>query len=163
MRFEVNTVMDQKSMAAMSKAARKTLRRKRNLVIRGLGGVAAAMSAAMGFTRFGAGDANGWIDLALAAVLLAALLMEDRMNSAFAVRQIRPDNAEVCTTVTSSAEGHWTYDKILVPCEMKDYFVFMMGKQQGQVYDKEGFAEGSVEEFRRFISEKTGKPVQYIK
>ena len=39
MRFEVNTVMDQKSMAAMSKAARKTLRRKRNLVIRGLGGV----------------------------------------------------------------------------------------------------------------------------
>ena len=171
MRFEGNTVMDQKSMAAMSKAARKTLRRKRNLVIRGLGGVAAAMSAAMGLTRFGAGDANGWIDLALAAVLLAALLMEDRMNSAFAVRQIRPDNAEVCTTfteegytnVTSSAEGHWTYDKILVPCEMKDYFVFMMGKQQGQVYGKEGFAEGSVEEFRRFISEKTGKPVQYIK
>ncbi len=46
---------------------------------------------------------------------------------------------------------------------MKDYFVFMMGKQQGQVYDKDGFAEGSVEEFRRFISEKTGKPVQYIK
>ena len=171
MKFEVNTTMDRKTMTAMAKAARKVMRRKRSLFVRVFGGVAAAMAVFLGLARFGGGDVNGWIDIALGLVLLAFILLEDAMNGAFAVRQLGPDNTEVSTTfrpdgyvnVVSTAEGRWPYDKIQAVCETKDYFVLLLGVRQGQVYDKAGFVEGTAEEFRSFISEKTGKPIQYIK
>ena len=170
MKFEVNTTMDRKTMTAMAKAARKVMRRKRSLFVRVFGGIVAAMAVFLGLARFGGGDVNGWIDIALGLVLLAFILLEDAMNGAFAVRQLGPDNTEVSTfrpdgyvNVVSTAEGRWPYDKIQAVCETKDYFVLLLGVRQGQVYDKAGFVEGTAEEFRSFISEKTGKPIQYIK
>ena len=84
MKFEVNTTMDRKTMTAMAKAARKVMRRKRSLFVRVFGGIAAAMAVFLGLARFGGGDVNGWIDIALGLVLLAFILLEDAMNGAFA-------------------------------------------------------------------------------
>lgn len=171
MKFEVNTVVDRKSMTAMAKAARKTTRWKTCIAVRVFGALAFVAAMVMGMMRFQSGDPHWWIDWALAFGLLLLIQMEDAMNGRSAMRQVTPENAEIATiftedgytNTTSAAEGHWTYDKIQVPCEMKDYFVLLIGKRQGQVYDKDGFVQGSVDEFRSFISEKTGKPVKYIK
>ena len=169
--FQVNTTMDRKSMTAMAKAARKTLRRKKCIAVRVFGGVAALLTAGMGLLRWGAGDVHGWIDLALAAGLLALMLLEDAVNGAVAVSQLQPDNREVYTTFDADgytnnaggATGHWPYEKVQAVCETNDYFVLLLGPRRGQVYDKSGFVEGTAEEFRGFISEKSGKPVQYLK
>ena len=66
-------------------------------------------------------------------------------------------------TTTAAAETHWNHAQIKAVYETEDYFVFFLSSRHGQVYDKHGFAEGTPEEFRTFISEKTGKPVEYIK
>ena len=158
-------------MTAMAKAARKVMRRKRSLFVRIFGGAAVVMAAGLGLLRFGGGDFHGWIDIALAAGLLAIILLEDWMNGTFAARQIGPENAEVTTAFdedgytnfADGASGHWPYGKIQAFCETRDYFVFLMDVQRGQVYDKSGFTEGTADEFRSFIREKTGKTVQYIK
>ena len=66
-------------------------------------------------------------------------------------------------TTTAAAETHWKHSQIKAAHETKDYFVFFLSDRHGQIYDKHGFLEGSSEEFREFISEQTGKPVEYIK
>ena len=52
---------------------------------------------------------------------------------------------------------------LLKVCETADFFVCFLGKKHGQIFAKSGFTQGTPEEFRTFIAEKTGKPVQYIK
>ncbi|MDE7245380.1 MAG: YcxB family protein [Oscillospiraceae bacterium] len=171
MEFQIETVMNRKIMTALAKSARKTMRRKRNILIRTFGTAACILAVMSGVMRSAAGDPHGWIDLLLAACLLAFILLEDAINAWTAMRQVQPGNDEIFsvfrndgyTNSTSLAEGNWTYDKIQAVCETKNCFVLLLGVQQGQVYAKDGFSKGSAEEFRSFISERTGKPVQYIK
>ena len=47
--------------------------------------------------------------------------------------------------------------------ELKNCFVFIFDRSHGQVYNKAGFTEGSVEEFRSFIEGKTKKEVKTIR
>lgn len=165
MKFEVTTVIDRKALTAAAKAVRKTLRRKKNLLVRGFG-IAVIALELLNFIWF-----RGWISLALAAALMALLLGEDAVNGAFAVRQLVPGTSEVQAifdesgykNITGAAESLWKYGRIEVICETKEYFIFLLGPKHGQIYDKTGFTAGSAEDFRAFISERTGKPVQYIK
>ena len=43
------------------------------------------------------------------------------------------------------------------------HFVFLLSANHGQLYDKAHLSGGSAEQFRDFISGKTGKSVIYIK
>jgi hypothetical protein len=60
-------------------------------------------------------------------------------------------------------ETRWQYAQILAIAETKRYFILALSKNHAQAVDKEGMQGGSAEEFRAFITEKTGKPVTYIK
>lgn len=67
------------------------------------------------------------------------------------------------TMTTGVTETRWQYAQILAIAETKRYFILALSKNHAQAVDKEGMQGGSAEEFRAFITEKTGKPVTYIK
>ena len=67
------------------------------------------------------------------------------------------------TMTTGVTETRWQYAQILAIAETKRYFILALSKNHAQAVDKEGIQGGSAEEFRAFITEKTGKPVTYIK
>ena len=54
------------------------------------------------------------------------------------------------------------YNNINVVAETDDYFVFVFHPNHAQIYDKKRITKGTVEEFRKFITEKTGKDIQKI-
>ena len=79
----------------------------------------------------------------------------DRATTAF--------NDESYITTTSIGKTEFPYDRnIDLLAETKDYFVFVFDKSHAQVYDKHALAGGTLEEFRKFISEKTGKEIVHV-
>jgi len=46
--------------------------------------------------------------------------------------------------------------------ETGNYFVFLLSKTHAQIYDKTHMTGGTAEEFRVFLAEKTGKPVESV-
>ena len=57
----------------------------------------------------------------------------------------------------AGAVTQWQYSKVLVLAETGDYFVFALGKNYAQAFEKAGLEGGTEEEFRRWLEEKTGK------
>ena len=46
--------------------------------------------------------------------------------------------------------------------ETKDYFVFVFGQNHAQIYSKKSITGGTVDEFRQFIANATGKEIQKV-
>ena len=61
------------------------------------------------------------------------------------------------------AEAKWQYDKILLPLETRDYFILLLGKANAHALPKAGLEGAAPEQFRAFLAEKTGKPVQRVR
>ena len=106
-----------------------------------------------------------------ALAILLALLFEDRMNGYVARKRMLAGmdrattafNDESYITTTSIGKTEFPYDRnIDLLAETKDYFVFVFDKSHAQVYDKHALAGGTLEEFRKFISEKTGKEIVHV-
>lgn len=172
--FTFETIYNQKSMTAMAKALRKTVRRKRNRRIRIFGWIAAALGILVSLLPGEAGITINFktvITWLAVLVILAALLFEDQLNGTVAVRRLPPGTTKA--TVTFTAEGYnsstelgtsqFTYDHIRMLAETPQYFVLEFGANHAQVYDKSSITGGTVEDFRRFIEKATGKQVQQVK
>ena len=54
-------------------------------------------------------------------------------------------------------------ESIKIIAETNDYFVFVFDMNHAQVYDKKCLSEEKTNEFREFISEKTGLKILEIK
>ena len=78
-------------------------------------------------------------------------------NRAFSVFAAEDYSSETAAGITQ-----WRYDTIAQIAEDKDYFVLVFDQRYAQVYDKRTLSGGSVEEFRVFITQKTGKEVHRI-
>ena len=99
------------------------------------------------------------------------MLTEDTLNGWIAGKQMLPGAREVetvfeadsFTATTAAVKSTWTYGQILSICETEEYFVFFLSKKHGQIFDKNGFQDGDVRNFRRFIMDKTGKTILLIK
>ena len=93
------------------------------------------------------------------------------MNAFFAKKKLLPGTSsarcvfaeEGYTSTTEAAVSEFRYETVQQVCETEDYFVLLFSRQHGQIYDKASLSGGTVEDFRTFITEKTGKPVAYIK
>jgi len=59
----------------------------------------------------------------------------------------------------SGTETTWQYGTVQDVYETEGYFVLRFDKLTSIILSKEGFTAGTAEGFRRFIEEKTGKPV----
>ena len=171
MEFTFQTVYDQKAIAAMAKALRKTLRRKRNRRTHIFGWLLVAVGILLTLPLGGRAFTLGlktvvtWL---IVLVLLAVLLFEDQINGYIARkrmlagmerdRTVFRDGGYLSTTDIGTSEFH--YDQYLkLVAETRDYFVFIFSKNHAQVYDKRTLSGGTVDEFRRFIRSKTGREV----
>ena len=173
MEFSFNTVIDQKAMAAMARALRKTIRKKRSrrshifgwivvvagllLTLSGEGGVVIEVRSVV-----------TW--LALLAIIVA-LIWEDQVNAYIARKRMLPgtERAVSCfkpdgyKTTTDIGETSWHYDKIEQLVKTGNYYVFVFNQSHAQVYDRRSISGGTAEAFENFIEDKTQKHFQMIR
>ena len=136
MEFRFETRYDQRGLTAMARALRKTIRKK-------------------GSRR---SHISGWCIVALAVVLVAA--KKKMLPGTSSAKSVFTEEGYTSTTEAASTGFH--YETVQQVCETADYFVFLFSRQHGQIYDKATLSGGTAEEFRAFITEKTGKPIAYI-
>ena len=174
MEFTFETVYNQKAVTTMARTLRKTLRKKRSRRSHIFGWIvlviAVILTLPLGEKEF-AINFKTIITWIAASAILVALLFEDRMNGYVARKRILAGmdrattafNDESYITTTSIGKTEFPYDRnIDLLAETKDYFVFVFDKSHAQVYDKHALAGGTLEEFRKFISEKTGKEIAHV-
>lgn len=174
MEFYVETAYTSKTLTAMAHALRKTLRKKRSRISHIVGWILIALLLLLiipiGEERFTL-DFRTMVNLVVLAVLLVTLLFEDRINGYVALRRMPKGmdyskvtfSEEEFYAITGVGETRWNYSAISAIAETKGYMVFMLNQTFGQAYDLSQLSGGTVEEFRVFLQEKTGKPVQQVK
>lgn len=167
----IQTTVDRRAMTALAKMARKTLRRGRNGPVRMLAWFVVGVECLLVYATLRAGG-DGWQANALmGAFMMGCILGEDTVNGLVGLRQVSPASREVNAAFqdkcyvhrSQAAETWWNYDQIKAVAETEDYFALLLGKSQGQVYDKKGFSWGTQEEFRTLIQQKTGLRVQKVR
>lgn len=173
MEFHFTTVYDRACLTAMAKALRKTVRRRHSRRTSVFGWALVLFVLALWIpivTGRRSADFGDWISLFAAAMVAFVLLREDSLNAALAAKRMLPSSqrAEATFTdsgyrnVTEAAVTEWSYENIPLAaiCDVGDYIVFALNKTFAQAYDKRTLTGGSIEEFYRFIEEKTGKTVE---
>lgn len=173
MEFTFKTVYDQKAVTAMARALRKTIRRKRSRRVHIFGWFAVALAVI--FTIPWGGEefvmnfhtAATWT---AGVIVLAVLLFEDTLNAYIARKRVLTGmdrtttvfSEEGYTSASDFGKSEFRYENIVLISEMDGYFVFIFDKGHGQIYDKSTLSGGTMEEFQRFLSEKTGKEIQKV-
>ena len=173
MEFVFDTRYDSRAMTALARALRKTLRKKQSRRAHVFGwiafcsGLLLALFSALDGAFFTFRSLVTWLAVLL---IFAALVGEDALNGRIALGRIPPGltasrtlfEQEGYHSTTEVGSSDFPYSNIAALAETKDYFVFLMGKNHGQVFDKASLSGGTPEEFRRFIEDKTGLTVQTV-
>lgn len=168
--FIIQTEIDQKSMTALARMTRRTLRRGRNGPVRMLAWFVVVLELFLVFLYIRAGAVGWLVNLLLACIMLACILGEDYVNGAIGLRQILPASRSVNAAFkedgyvhrTQAGESWWPYRQIRAIVESRDHFAFLLDRTHGQVYDKHGFTWGDPDGFREFIQRKTGLKIQKV-
>ncbi len=174
MEFIFETAYNQKALAAMAKGVRKTARKKRTKRSHIFGWIVIALAILLALADIKDGiefTASRIITLLSALIILIVLLFEDKINGYVARKRLLPgtEKSKVAFTEegfyseTEAGKSEWNYDRILILAETKDYFIFVFSSSHAQVYDKNNLSGGTVDEFRKFIRERTGKPITSVK
>ncbi|MBQ8333296.1 MAG: YcxB family protein [Clostridia bacterium] len=172
MEFQFETDYSRKALTAMAKAVRKTVRKKRSRRTHIFGWIVLVIGLLLALPlgeddAIQAGDILGFF---ISGLLLVVLIFEDRLNGLIAGTRMLPGmkhnsavfGEENYTTSNEMGKTEWHYDKIDALAESRDYFVFVFGNNHAQVYGKSGISGGTADEFRSFITEKTGRTVLKI-
>ena len=170
MEFCFETKYDQRGLTVMARAQRKTVRKKHSRRSHIFAWCVVALDVLLLALRWRSGtlwSLRGILTLVVGVILVLALLTEDRVNAFAAKKNMLPGVAsarcvfteEGYTSATEIAVTEFRYEAVQQICETADYFVFLLSQHHGQIYDKAALRGGTVEEFRTFITEKTGKPV----
>ena len=123
---------------------------------------------------FGAGLATAIgsvISLLVEVMLLSVLLFQDRFNGMIACKNTLAGTKdyhvvfgeESYTVVTEVTTSTFRYELIDAMAESQDYIILLMKKRYAQPLDKRTLTGGTVEEFKRFLEEKTGKTFRHVK
>nr|WP_326125539.1 YcxB family protein [uncultured Oscillibacter sp.] len=174
MEFRFETTYDQKGLTAMARALRRTLRKKRSRRSHIFGWCVVALAILLIAAQRMLEEPWAFQDtlnLSVGVILVVILLTEDQVNAFFAKKKMLPGTSiarsvfteEGYTSATEAAVTEFHYETIQQVCETADYFVLLFSRQHGQIYDKATLSGGTAEEFRTFITEKTGKPIASIK
>lgn len=172
MEFHFTTKYDQKGLTAMARALRKTIRRKHSRRSRIFGWCIVALGILlMLWTPWTPWTLRDTVTCVVVLLVLVTLLTEDRINAYFARKNMLPGmelakcvfTEDGYTSTTEVAATEFDYEAVQSVCETEDYFVFLLGRQYGQIYEKATLSGGTEEDFRAFITGKTGKPITYIK
>ena len=174
MEFTFETTYHQKAAVTMSEVLRKTVRRKRSQW--GHVFVWIAIASVLLITlpsgkKVLSIDIKTVIIWVAGLIYLGLLLFEDNINGYIARRRMRAGTDQSTTvfqdgkfiTTIGIGRTEFFYNKINMPAETDGFFVLVLGKSHAQVYDKSKLSGGTVEEFRKFIAEKTGKAFEKVK
>lgn len=177
MQFSFETSYNQKSLSVMAKCIRKTSRKaksKRSTVL-GLIVILFALFLCL-YPQDGAFviTSNKVITFIVALVILVTLVFQDKINGYFAKRHMLKgtenavslfDTEKRCEFVSETAVGksQFSYDKIEAIAETSEYFVFIFSQNHAQIYDKSKLSGGSVDDFRAFLTDVTGKEIIAVK
>ncbi len=173
MEFTFETTYDQKAIRAMAKGMRKTIRKKKNRRSRIWGWIVVVLALLLTLPVLRGEEAITvrtvvtWLAM---LVMIVTLLFEDVINAYFAKRRMMAGtdfatvvfHEEKYISTTEAGKTEWKYENIEVMAENPDYFIFVFDMRYAQVYDKRRMTGGSVEEFRAFLSGKTGKEIYWI-
>lgn len=175
MEFCFATVYDRDCLRAMAKALRKTVRRRHSRRTNLFGFLLIAFVLFLWLPIFAGRRSADFGDIvSLISIIVVAIVLwkEDSLNALLAAKRMLPTSKRVESTftdsgyrnVTEAAETEWKYENMTFAaiCDMGDYVVFALNKTLAQAYDKRTLTGGSIEDFYRFIEQKTGKPVQKI-
>ena len=174
MTFDVHSDITNRSMTVASRAMRKVLRRKRNIIWAIFGWSVFLFSALLLIPFDGESftlDASTMISLLAEVMLLSVLLFQDRFNGMIACKNTLAGTKdyhiafgeESYTVVTAATTSTFRYELIDALAESQDYIILLMKKRYAQPLDKRTLTGGTVEEFKRFLKEKTGKTFRRVK
>ena len=170
MEFTFETQYNTKTMTIMAKALRKTIRKKHSRRSHIFGWIVTILGSFLVIKNF-AFDFRTIITSIAILMILGALLFEDRLNGYIAKKRLLPGTEKAVSVFTENGfisttdvgKSEWNYDKIMLIAETADFLVFVFSASHAQLYDKRHLQGGTVDDFRRFIEQATGKQVQAIK
>ena len=174
MEFRFETNYDLKALTAMAKAIRKTIRKKHSRRSHIFGWIVTALALLLilplGDDPFVL-NFNTVITGLAALAILFTLVFEDKINGYVAKKRmpVGTDKAVAVFTpenyisTTELGKSEFSYDKIALLAETKDYFVFIIDASHAQIYAKNSIAGGTVGEFREFIGTVTQKQILMVK
>ena len=164
MNYTFETAYTPAAMAVMARALRKTIRARRSKRSHRFGVLVILLGLLLMLSAEAVTFRLILTSIAI-AVILFALIFEDRLNGYFAYKRILPGT--LSSRVLFSEEGYhsetavgtsdFRYESILMLAEHKDYFVFIFSASHAQLYDKRTLTGGSCEEFKAFLAARTGK------
>ena len=174
MTFEIRSDITNRSMAIASRAMRRVLRRKRSIIWAIFGWSVFFINALLLIPFDGESftlDASTMISLLVEVMLLSVLLFQDRFNGMIACKNTLAGTKdyhiafgeESYTVVTEVITSTFRYEMIDAMAESQDYIILLMKKRYAQPLDKRTLTGGTVEEFKRFLEEKTGKMFRRVK
>ena len=170
MKITFITDYNYKTFTAMAKVLRKTVRKKHSRRSHIIGWLVVLLGilliAPIGERTFAIDFRTIVTLLAISAIVLAQLL-GDPLNGYIATRHMLKGmerattvfEEDCYTTTTAVGETKWQYTTILLVAETKEYFVFLFDKNYAQAYPKQMVQGGTIDEFRRLITEKTEKAI----
>ncbi len=173
MEFRCETAYNQEAVTIMAKAIRKTARKKRSNRSHVFGAIvivlALLLTLPLGDKEFVLNFRTviTWI---AAAIIFFTLIFEDKINGYVARKRMLPGlekavvvfNEDGYHSETEVGSSDFKYNTISLLAETKDYFVFIFSQSHAQIYSKQTITGGTLEEFREFITNVTGKEIQNI-
>ena len=174
MTFEIHSNITNRSMTVAARAMRRVLRRKRSIIWAIFGWSVFFINALLLIPFDGESftlDASTMISLLVEVMLLSVLLFQDRFNGMIACKNTLAGTKdyhiafgeESYTVVTAATTSTFRYELIDALAESRDYIILLMKKRYAQSLDKRTLTGGTVEEFNRFLEEKTGKTFRRVK
>jgi len=174
MTFEIHSDITNRSMTIASRAMRRVLRRKRSIIWAIFDWSVFLFNALLLIPFDGEPfslDAGTVISLLVEVMLLSVLLFQDRLNGIIACKNTLAGTKEYhvvfgeesYTVVTEVTTSTFRYELIDAMAESQDYMILLMKKRFAQPLDKRTLTGGTVEEFKRFLEEKTGKTFRRVK
>lgn len=168
--FQIEQTYDLKGLTLLCRAARKAAKPWMH-ILRCVLWVVIVIVIALNLLLLSWGDTSMAWSLLLYTAFLALLLTQDRLCALIARRNLLPGSAhsvtvfasDSYTVTTDTTETIFHYENITDLYETEGYFIFLLGKRHGQLFDKNGFQAGTVDGFRIFLEEKTEKAFRKIK
>jgi len=173
MEISFETYYDHAALRAMSKALRKTMRKRKSMFMRviSLAFIAFAVYRALPINgREFSTSPSALVSYLALIMLFTAVFFEDTINGLAAQGKHihKGDEIDAIFRETEyelrSDDGitFWQYRSITHVAETRYFFVFVFDSNHAQVFDKDSIVGATVDDFRDFIEKKTGTTVKRV-
>ncbi len=173
MEYTIQTTYDKKTLTAMVKGLRRTLRKKRSrrshiygwvVIVLGLLLMAKGISD-HGFTS------SAVVSLIAVGALLLVLVFEDHLNAWIAGKRLLAGTKQVTAIFdvekfisrTEVGTTEWKYDAVKGIVRVGDYLIFTFSNNHAQAYDLKRITGGETDVFLTDLSTWSGKTIESIK